>query len=98
MQWRNPDQAKKDEAPEQGCAEIIDSESAQVNHESKNPGKSAALSVTEPCCINLHHSRRTERLEVTVDSANYHKEPKYSPERRDAESDVHDDGSCGTDQ
>src|SRR5436189_3082393 len=76
MQWRNPDQAKKDEAPEQGRAEIIDTESAQVNHKSKDPSKSAALVMTEPCRVDFHHSRRAERLEVAVDSTNHYKEPK----------------------
>src|SRR5207248_10710010 len=93
MQWRNPDQAKKDEAPEQGRAEIIDSESAQVNHESKNPGKSAALVVTEPRGVDFHHPRRAERLHVAVDSPNQHKEPKQAPKGGDTESDVHDDGA-----
>ena len=57
MQWRNPDQAEKDKPGQKRRPEIVDPESAEIDHESEDAGEPSAFRWTEPGGIDLHHAR-----------------------------------------
>ena len=76
MQRRNSDQPEKSKSREQRRPEFKNGEAAEIDHETKDPGKPSALGMTEPRGIYFHHSRRPEGLQVAIDSANQNKQPK----------------------
>src|SRR5213592_3188526 len=98
MQRWNSNQTKEGKSGEQRGSEFEDAEAAQVDHETKDAGETAALGMTEPGSIYFYHSGRTECLHVSIDAANHHEQPKESPKSRSAEKDVHNDRRHGSDK
>src|SRR5271170_4633819 len=70
------DHAEQGETGEKRGAKSKNSSPAEIDHETKDPGETAAFGFREPGCFDFGHARRAKRLEVTVDAAYGDKQAK----------------------
>src|SRR3981081_3241703 len=92
LRWDPPHPKQQESSKERG-AKPTNGETAGVDHESEDAGKSSARVRPKPGGVYLDHSRRAERLQVSVDPANSNKQSENSPKRRHAEKKIHRDGA-----
>ena len=98
MERRDVPHSEKEKPGEEGRPKGENTESPEVDHESKNAGEPAALVSPKPGGIHLHHARGAERLHVAIDPANRDKQSEQPPEGSHAEEDVHGDGARRADE
>src|SRR5262249_32886410 len=93
MQRWHTQETQQCESRQHRCSKVKDAKAAEVDHETKNPGKSPALPMSKPGGIDFYHAGRAKSLQITVHTSDGDEKTQRAREGSGSKKNVHHDGA-----